>query len=79
MNMDKDYYSVNEFANKLGVHPNTIRRAIKTNRISALKIGKAKNSILRIAVSELIRMAEFDLEEIIEREVEKRLKARLDV
>lgn len=51
------------------VHPNTIRRAIKSGRIAAFKVG----SVYRIARSEIARMAEFDLSEYIEQEVQKRL------
>ena len=75
--MINEYFSITEFAKKLKVHPNTIRRAIKNNRIQALRIGKKKNSSYRIPESEIIRMANVDLEESIEKEVEKRIKERI--
>lgn len=74
--MNKDFLSIIEFAAKLGLHPNTIRRMIHIHRINAMRIGKAKNSSFRIHISEINRIAQFDLEEVIEREVEKRLKER---
>lgn len=35
----KDYYSINEVAEKLSVHPNTIRNFIKRGTIKAKKVG----------------------------------------
>lgn len=52
MNEDNDYFSVKEFANKLGVHTNTIYRAIKKGKIYATPIGKA----YRIHETELQRI-----------------------
>ena len=74
--MINEYFSISDFAKKLKVHPNTIRRAIKNKRIQALRIGKTKNSAYRIPESEILRMAHVDLEETIEKEVEKRIKER---
>ena len=68
----KEFYSIKEFAYILDVHPNTIRRAIKSGRISALRIGNQFRPIYRIARSEISRMAEFDLELILERILESR-------
>ncbi len=68
------FYSIKEFAQKLGVHPNTIRRSIKNGRINAFKIGAGKKSIYRISHSEINRVALFDLEEMIEKIIEKRMK-----
>jgi len=67
-----DFLSIKEFAYRLKVHPNTIRNAIRRGRISAFRIGTAKKSPYRIASSELNRMALFDMEEMIERIIEKR-------
>lgn len=71
--MSKDFLSINEFAKMLGVHANTIRRAIKNGRIDALKVGSGKRSVFRIARTEVNRMAKFNLDAIIENEVQKRL------
>ena len=75
---DKDlssaFYSIKEFALKLGVHSNTIRRSIKNGRISAFRVGAGNKSIYRIPHSEINRMAEVDLGKIVNSMVEKRLK-----
>ena len=67
-----DFLSIKEFAILLNVHPNTIRRAVKSGRINAFKVGYGKKGIYRIAKTEINRIAIFDLEEIIERIIEKR-------
>ena len=58
---DLSFYSIKEFAEKLRVHPNTIRNGIKDGRIVAFKIGKGKRSMFRIAHSEIERMILLDL------------------
>lgn len=70
--IESDFLSIKEFAAKVGVHPNTIRRSIKKGRISAFKIGSGKKSIYRIAKTEVNRLALFDMEEMIEKIIEKR-------
>lgn len=70
--IEPDFLSIKEFALKLGVHPNTIRRSIKNGRISALKVGPGKRSSYRIAKTEVNRMALFDLEEMIDKIIIKR-------
>lgn len=67
-----DFVSIKEFAGIVGVHPNTVRRSIKKGRISAFKIGSGKKSIYRIARTELNRLALCDMEEMIEKIIEKR-------
>ncbi len=67
--MTEDYFTIDGFAEILKVHPNTIRRAIKSGRIVAFKVGK----VYRISRYEISRMAEFDLDAYIEEEVKKRL------
>jgi excisionase family DNA binding protein len=37
--LQDDFYTINEVADKLKVHHTTIRRAIKDNRLKAFKIG----------------------------------------
>lgn len=39
LNLEKPYYSINEAAEVLGVHPNTIRNRIKDGRLAAGRIG----------------------------------------
>ena len=70
---NNDFLSIQDFAKWIKVHPNTIRRAIKSGRISAFKVGKGQRSVYRIARTEVARMAEFDVLAMIESEVQKRL------
>ena len=61
--MKKDYYSVKEFADLLGVSKLTIRRAINAGRICALKVGMGHNSHFRIRHEELIKLQMTSFEE----------------
>ncbi len=71
---DKDFLSLYEFSDCLGIHYNTTRKMIRTGRITAIRIGiGGKGSSYRIPTSELQRLAEIDLGEIIEEIVMKRL------
>ena len=49
--MEQRAFSLKEVADILGVHPETIRRAVKAGKLKAAKIGKD----YRIAKSELER------------------------
>lgn len=69
---EKHFLSIKEFASKLEVHPNTIRRAIKSGRLNGFKVGGGKRSIFRIPSTEINRIALIDLEDIIEKIIEKR-------
>lgn len=69
-----DFFSIKEFASKVGVHHNTIRRAIKRGKISAVKIGAGTRSHYRIAKTEIDRIALIDLEDLIKKMVEKRMQ-----
>lgn len=57
--------TVEEFANKLKVHPHTVRSAIKKGHISAFRVNTGSRSPFRIPSSEIYRMAEVNLEEVI--------------
>jgi len=61
----KPFYTIVEFAVRLGVHPNTVRKSIQEGRIVGFKVGVGKNSSYRISHSEFARMAE--VEYIVER------------
>jgi len=69
-----EFLSIKEFAAKVGAHTNTIRRAIRKGKISACDIGSGKRKIFRIAASELDRMCLLNLQDIVDKMVEKRMK-----
>lgn len=67
VNNDPFFYTVDEFAKILRVHPNTIRRMIKNGRIVPFRGGGENKWIYRIPKSELDRVMRFDMEQMIER------------
>lgn len=69
---EKDFLSIKEFASKVKLHPNTIRRSIKNGRLSAFRIGFGPRAHYRIAASEVNRIALIDMEDMIKRIMEKR-------
>jgi len=75
--MDKDFYSIKEFAAKLYVSEATIRRAITKSRINAFRVGYSDKSSYRIPHSEISRMAIIDLQKLVKKLVqeEKSVKA----
>lgn len=68
-----DFLSIKEFAAKIAVHPNTVRRSIKSGKMSALRIGSGKRACYRISKTEIDRIALFDLEEMIDKVIKKRM------
>lgn len=74
--IEQDFLSIKDFAKWIGVHPNTVRRAIKNKRISAFKMGYGKTGAYHIAKTEVHRMVEVDLREAIEMEIKKRLEKK---
>jgi excisionase family DNA binding protein len=75
---EPDFLSIKQFAAKVGVHPNTIRNAIRKGRLSALKMGSGSRALWRIAKTEIQRIAFLDMREYIEKvikeEKEKEIK-----
>jgi excisionase family DNA binding protein len=63
--MDQDFYTINEFAEKLRVSHQTIRRAIRKGRINAFRVGCTEKSAIRIAHSEINRLGVVDLQKLI--------------
>jgi excisionase family DNA binding protein len=57
----KDFYTIKEFAAKLRIHPNTVRRSIKAARIMAFSFGTDKKRTYRIPYSEIDRIIRSDL------------------
>ncbi len=65
--MEKMFLSVKEFAIKVGMDEQTIRRSIKNGRIQAFKVGSGEKSAWRIHESELHRLGLFDLKKIVKK------------
>lgn len=59
-----EYLTIQEFAKKLKVHPDTIRKAIKCNYINAFRAGMGKRSQFRIPSTELERLQVMRFERI---------------
>lgn len=70
---DKDFLSIKEFACKMRLHPNTVRRSIKKGKLNALRVGVGKTAIYRIPASEMNRLALVNMEEVIEKLIEKKM------
>lgn len=70
--MEDDFLSIKEFANYIRMHPNTVRRAIKKGKLNAFRVGNGKRACYRIPKSETNRLALLNLEEMMERIIEKR-------
>ncbi len=75
--MDKDFYSIKEFAEKLSTSHQTIRRAIRAGRIQAFRIGSTDMSAFRIPHSEIHRMGIVDLDKLIDKKVEEKFNKRI--
>ena len=64
-NVDQAYLSINDFAKRLRVHPNTIRKAIKTGYINAFRVGNSIKSSWRIPTSEIQKLAIMEWESVV--------------
>jgi excisionase family DNA binding protein len=73
---EKDFLSIYEFSQLLNVHHNTVRNMIKSGRLSAFRLNKGKGCAYRIARTEIQRLTLIDLEEIVEKMVEERIKGK---
>jgi len=71
-----DFYSIKEFAQKLGVHANTVRRSIKNGHINAFRVGAGKKSIYRIPHTEIHRVALLNLEDIVKNIIDKTMNEK---
>lgn len=70
--MEEDFLSIKEFADKIHVHPNTVRRALKNGKLNGFKLSNGKRAVYRIPVSEMNRLALVNMEEMIEKIIQKR-------
>lgn len=71
MDMQKDFYTVKEFAQRCEISEKTIRRSIKKGRICGFRPGSEKGRIL-IPDTEFQRLGMMNLEEVIDRKAEER-------
>jgi len=72
--LEKEFLSVKEFACLVGVHYNTVLRAIQSGKLHAFRINTSTKSSYRIARCEIHRIALFDMQDIIERILEEKMK-----
>lgn len=69
---NNEFLTVNEFAEEIGVHPNTVRSMIRTGRLSAFRVGGGDRSSYRISKSETQRLAVVDLDKLVENLIKER-------
>lgn len=61
--VNNGYYRVKEFSELLDLHRNTVYQLISSGHINAFRAGRGKRSSFRIPVSEIERMALFNLKD----------------
>lgn len=69
---EKDFLSVKEFASYIGVHYNTVIRAIKSGKLGAFRIAYGKRACYRIPKAEIHRIALYDLDKRILKIIEEK-------
>lgn len=68
----KDFLSVKEFASYIGVHYNTVLRAVKKGKLYAFRISEGKRACYRIPKAEINRISLYDLDERILKIIEEK-------
>lgn len=68
------FLTVQEVSEILHVHPNTVLNCLHSGHIQGIRTGRGKRSSYRIHQSEFHRMGLFNLEDIIEETIKKRLQ-----
>jgi len=71
---ETSFFTVDELAKHLRVHPITIRKYIKNGRINAFKVGYGKRSPWRIPKTVSNTLALTDLETIISQLIDKKME-----
>jgi len=72
--LEKEFLSVKEFAALVGVHYNTVLRAIRCGKLNAFRLNNSCKSSYRIARSEVHRIALYDLEDMVTKIIEEKMK-----
>lgn len=70
---EPDFYSIQEFADKLSLSYRTIFNCIKKGRISAFRVSHTKKGAWRIPATEIHRLASQEMENLIEKEINRRM------
>lgn len=73
---EKHFLTVDEFAEKIRVHPNTVRRGIKAGRIQAFRTSDGIKGSYRIPNTEIERLCELDMSKLIKEIVREELEKR---
>jgi len=76
MDKEEDFYTVMEFSNKLRIHPNTVRKLVKSGKIQSFRIGEGPRSDYRIPKTEISRICEFDMMKLIERMIDEKMEKK---
>ena len=76
MTEPKEFFTIMEMADKLRIHPNTVRKAIKEGRIQAFRTGSGMRSEYRIPITEINRISEMDMSKLIEQMIDRKLEER---
>lgn len=74
----KEFYTINEFAKKLRVCPNTIRKGIKRGRIQYTRTSDGPRAAYRIPAIELHRICEKDMMRMIEDAAERIYELKME-
>lgn len=65
------FLSIKEFASRLNLHANTVRRAILQGSVITIRIGMGKRATYRIPIGEIERFIVKGVEESKERNLKK--------
>lgn len=79
MNNEREFLTVQELSDKVRVHPNTIRRAIKDGRIQAFRVGIGSKSSYRIPNTEVQRLCELDMTKLIQKIMDEKLEEKAGI
>lgn len=74
MHSEKEFYTIKEFADKIRVHHNTVRKALKSGKIQGFRISDGKRAAYRISCDEVQRLCELDIAKLIAGIVEKKIE-----